>query len=156
MNNLSQWFDDIFAAGWETIDSLLTNPELAPAYAFRGANVLNVPESYVEEAQPVLSRGKLIDLGQNAETEQVILLIELKVKPEDKTDICVQLHPSGRRYLPEHIKLIVLEDSGTMFMEAKARSADDYIQLQFTGVKGEFFTLQVALDNAVAAEQFVI
>lgn len=157
LNNLSQWFDDIFAAGWETIDSLFNGPELAPAFGFRGGNILATPELYFKETKPVLRRGKLINLGQKADAVTVILLIELQAQSDTKTDIRVQLHPSGqKRHLPENIKLIVLEESGTMFMEAKARNADDYIQLQFSGVKEENFTLQVALNDVITTERFVI
>jgi hypothetical protein len=41
-------------------------------------------------------------------------------------------------------------------MEAQARSADNYIQLQFSGMPGEHFSVKVALGDASIIEDFVI
>ena len=159
VNNLSQWFDDIFTTGWETVESIFSSTQLAPAFSFRGVNTLAKPESESDltENRAVLRRGKLINLGKQIDREQVVLLVELQAESDNKNDICLQLHPIGeQRYLPANIKLIVLDDSGAVFMEAQARSTDNYLQLKFTGVKGENFTLKVALNDALITEKFVI
>jgi hypothetical protein len=49
-----------------------------------------------------------------------------------------------------------LDESGAIFLEACARAADNYIQLQFSGVAGEAFSVQVALGDARVIENFVI
>ena len=157
VHNLSQWLDDIFTTGWETVESIFGTTQLAPAFSFRGVNTLAKPESDLTENRAVLRRGKLIDLGKQIDREQVVLLVELQAESDNKTGICLQLHPIGeQRYLPANMKLIVLDESGAVFMEAQARRTDNYLQLQFSGVKGENFTVKVALNDALIIEKFVI
>lgn len=54
------------------------------------------------------------------------------------------------------MQLTVLDKSGAVFLEAQARSADNYIQLKFRGEPKEEFTVQVALHDACVKEHFVI
>jgi hypothetical protein len=50
----------------------------------------------------------------------------------------------------------VIEESGAVFLEAKARRADNYIQLQFSGTTGERFSVKVALGDVSITENFTI
>ena len=50
----------------------------------------------------------------------------------------------------------MLDESGAIFLEAKARRADNYIQLQFSGSVGERFSVKVALGEVSMTENFVI
>ncbi|HEY9845691.1 MAG TPA: DUF1822 family protein, partial [Candidatus Caenarcaniphilales bacterium] len=59
-------------------------------------------------------------------------------------------------YLPPSLQLVVLDESGASFLEAQARSADNYIQLQFSGTAGERFSVQVTLGEVSTTEDFVI
>jgi hypothetical protein len=59
-------------------------------------------------------------------------------------------------YLPTGVQLKVLDNSGAVFLEAQARSADNYIQLQFRGDLQEEFSVQVTFNDMSIKENFVI
>jgi hypothetical protein len=83
--------------------------------------------------------------------------VELTPESEQRRNILLQVHPAGNQlYLPPSLELTVLDDSGSIFLEAQARSADNYIQLQFRGLPGEEFSVRVALGDASIIEDFVL
>lgn len=150
--NLSQWVGGIFEAGWQTLESLLNEPQLTPAYAFRDAN-----EADINQQQALTTRAKLIDLGIQIANQPVMLIVEINPEVDGQTSIRLQLHPTGSQiYLHPRVQLTVLDESEAVFLEAQARSADNYIQLQFRGEPGERFSVKVTLDDAGVTEQFVI
>ncbi len=152
--NLSQWVAGIFDAGWQTIESLWNQPELRPAYAFRGDDAVEENASNQPEAT---RRAKLIDLGIQAANEPVILIVEISPEADQQISIRLQLQPTGNQiYLPSGVQLAVLDGSGEVFLEAQARSTDNYIQLQFAGEVAEQFGVRVALNDTSVTEQFVI
>ena len=61
----------------------------------------------------------------------------------------------GQTYLPREVQMIML-DAGEVFLEARSRSADNWIQLEFSGEPGEQFSVKVALGYASIVEDFVI
>jgi hypothetical protein len=153
--NLSQWFVGIFDAGWQTLESLWNQPEFAPAFAFRSRDVMEkIPAN---QQEPFVRRGKLIDLGIQIASQFVMLIVEISPQIDQQVSVRLQLHPTGsQNYLPPDVKLTVLDQSGAVFLEAQARSADNYIQLQFRGEPTEQFSVQVALNEAQVTERFVI
>ena len=164
---LNQWLTQMFEQGWETVESLLapTEPELA--FNFRGFsdsimddNWRGAPDSVLDEpvvSDAIISRAKLIDLGIQLAGYPVALVVKLQPESEQKTYLLLQLHPTGgQQYLPPHLQLTVLDEFGSIFLEAQARSADNYIQLQFSGLPGEPFSVKVALGDASVIEDFVI
>jgi hypothetical protein len=59
-------------------------------------------------------------------------------------------------FLPEFLKLVVLDDAENIFLQAQARSIDNYIQLQLSGNTGENFSVQVSLAEVLLTENFVV
>ncbi|HEY9640588.1 MAG TPA: DUF1822 family protein [Coleofasciculaceae cyanobacterium] len=143
--NLSQWLQNIYEAGWQTVESLLNPPDLA--YGFRGMETAEPPET-------TLRRAKLIDLNIQM-PHPVALVVELTPDAQ-QTEIRLQVHPTGQPYLPPQLRLAVLDESGATFLEAQSREADNYIQLQFRGTPGETFQVRVAIADASVVESFVI
>ena len=156
MVNLEQWLNKIFTTGWLTVESLLNSEQLTTAWGFRNTQLLveNASEKKIKKINNSIQRAKLIDLGIQFGNRQVVLLVE--ITPEDSGSIAVtlQVHPSNNIYLPETLILKVIESSGEVFMQAQARSRDNFIQLQFSGQPQESFTVQIILDNAKLTEQF--
>jgi hypothetical protein len=151
--NLSQWFDRVFETGWEVVETLFATDRLNPSFSFRGGDISDTDEP----KSTVIQRGKAIDLGMQLAGENIVLIVELEAESAQKTNICLQVHCSDRAsYLPAGLKLSILDDSGATFMEAQARSADNYVQLQFSGKPGEHFSVSIALDDASVVEDFVI
>lgn len=142
---LSRWFENNFELGWQSVGTLLGNQPANLTLSLRSA-----PEAGVE-------RGKLIDLGIELTGEAVVLVVSLTPQNEREMDINVEIHPtSGQTYLPPNLQLMVLDEEGEAVMEAIARSANSYMQLQFSGSVGERFSVKVALGDVSVAENFVI
>ena len=142
--NLSLWLQNQVEAGWQTVESLLS--PAAPAYGFRGVETAPAANS--------IRRAKLINLAIRL-PDPVALVVELE--PElQRTQICLQVHPTHQAHLPIDLRLTVLDEDGNTFLEAQSRSADNYLQLQFSGLPGERFGVQVAIADARVVEQFVI
>lgn len=153
--NLNQWFSNIFDTGWQTIESLLNPTEFELAFSFRNAEgaVLND----LEASTMGIRRAKLIDLGMQLAGHPVALVVEVTPESEQKKNILLQLHPaSNQPYLPPLLQLTVLDESGVVFLEAQSRSADNYIQLQLSGLPGEQFSVKVTLGDDSLKEDFVI
>lgn len=152
--NLSQWFANVFETGWQTVETLFNPAELDLAFRSRSADSAVLAES--EQGDIGTRRGKLIDIGIQLADRPVALIVEL-TPGDGKRNILLQVHPVGKHmYLPPLLQLTVLDESGLIFLEAQARSADNYIQLQLSGLPGEQFSVKVALGDASIVEDFVV
>ncbi|KAB8330569.1 DUF1822 family protein [Scytonema tolypothrichoides VB-61278] len=153
--NLNQWLVGIFDAGWQTVEYLWNQPELRPGYAFRSGETL--VQNDTNKTQALTRRAKLIDLGIQIANQPVILIVEIRPNTNQQTGIRLQLHPTGHQiYLIPGIQLTVLDESGAVFLETQARSADNYLQLQFRGEPAEQFSVKVSLNDASVTENFII
>jgi len=153
--HLSQWLQNVFEVGWQTVESLLNPAEASLAFSFRRADGLG--ESDLTYPEHHVRRAKLIDLGMKLAGHSVALIVELRPESHQKTGILLQVHPTGSQtYLPPQLQLIVLDETGAIFLEAQSRQADNYIQLQFSGKPGERFSVKVALANVSITENFAI
>lgn len=147
VTNLRQWLQNQVEAGWQSVESLLQPAEFA--YSFRGVGAIS-PEN-------TMRRAKLIDLAiRLPDPVALVVGLEPSIQPSQPTHICLQVHPTQQSYLPANLRLTVLDDAGSSFLEAQSRGADNYIQLQFSGMPGERFGVQVAIGDANVVEQFVI
>lgn len=153
--NLSQWLTNIFDTGWQTVESLL-NP-LEPDLVFRCRSADSAVLTDSEQSNIGIRRAKLIDLGMQLAGHPVALVVELTPDSEQKKNILLQLHPASNQiYLPPLLELTVLDENNLVFLESQARSADNYIQLHFSGSPGEQFSVKVALGDDSIMEDFVI
>lgn len=78
---------------------------------------------------------------------------------EEEMEIRLQVYPiDSFVYLPPDLQLTVLDDVGATIpnLEARARSADNCIQLEFTGKAGEQFSVKIALEDVSITEDFQI
>ncbi|NEP23858.1 DUF1822 family protein [Moorena sp. SIO3I6] len=136
--NLSQWLQETFEAGWLTVEEL--NPQLV--YGFMPIEI---------------KRGKLINLGIDLVSQDVILLASIKEDEQSELSIKIQVYPNKEQtYLPNELKLIVLDELGEVFEEVTAQETDKFIQYEFLGESGEEFSIKIALGNTIYQEKFVI
>jgi hypothetical protein len=152
--SLGQWLANAFEAGWEAVETLLAPAEPDLAFSFRSAPDLAIAEPELFDRG--IRRAKIIDLGMQLAGYPVALVVNLQPTTEGKVNILLQVYPTGGAFLPPLLQLTVLDESGSIFLEAQARSADNYIQLQFSGLPGEQFSVKVALGDASVVEDFVI
>ena len=155
--DLGQWFNHVFSAGWTTVESLLNPEQLIPAGEFRSVEFPPEKLLQLEElSSSCIQRAKLINLGiQLGNDQQVVLLVEIAPDENGSIGVILQVHPTSKNaYLPETLTLKVIESSGEVFMQAQARSKDNFIQLQFSGQPKELFTVQIVFHDAQLTEEF--
>lgn len=145
--NLSQWFQNLFEAGWQSLKALLGSDQDSLALGLRSTSQLN----------DSVKGAKLFDLGLQLGSQSVALLVAISPEADQKVGIVVQLHPMGGDYLPPNINLALRSESGVTLQDVQSRSQDNYIQLKrFRGLPGECFNIQVAFRDASVTEIFVI
>lgn len=143
--NLSQWWQNIFEAGWQAIEDLFA-PQPDLAFNFRQTN-----------ATPTqVRRGKQIQLG--AEFPAVLLVMVLETEADERIRIGIQIHPqSGAVYLPANLRLELLSMTGEVLQSVQAGSTSNYIQLRrFKSPAGAQFRLQVGIEDAFCYEDFIV
>ncbi|GBO51591.1 large extracellular alpha-helical protein [Pseudanabaena sp. lw0831] len=150
--NLSNWLQDLFESGWQELETLLDGNQ--PQYAWRNREFL----SSIPNASNLIEvrRGKLIDLGLEMFGCLVALVITISQVTQNETNIRLAIYPMTDTFLPEFLKLVILDDAGNIFLQVQARSIDNYIQLQLSGNTGENFSVQVSLAEVLLTENFVI
>lgn len=143
--NLKRWIENIFEVGWQEVSDVLKTQTPYQTWSLRSVD------------KAFLSRGKLVDLGEQMAAQSVALVIAISPENSQEKDIVVEVHPtSGQIYLPSNLQLSVLDFEGVAVMEAQARSTNKNIQLQFSGELGECFSVRVTLGEVSVIENFVI
>lgn len=163
---LGQWLNQSFEAGWLAVETLLSPEQVSLAFSFRNGDETetDTPDTPLDTSSdgpladgPIdVRRAKLIDFGLQLGDVQVIMLVEIQSESSEAINIGLQVHPQGQPYLPPDLELAVLETSDTVFMDARSRQADNYIQLQFSGRAGERFRVRLQLDGVQYLEEFVM
>ncbi|MEP0755283.1 DUF1822 family protein [Trichocoleus sp. Lan] len=139
--NLSHWFENLFEAGWQAVEALLNPQPTELAFSFR--NALEV------------RRCKLIELGTPAQA--VVAIVSLTEQSEQEINISVEVQPpKGQMYLPSNLQLMVMDEDGEAVIDARARSDNKSIQLEFAGEPGDHFGVKVAVGDVSVTENFVI
>jgi len=135
---LSQWLAGIFEEGWQTVEAVLGTQGAVPAFGFaRGTKGVR--------------RAKVFDFNGQA----VALVIMITETVSDQAEIRVQLRAVDEaKVLPQGLKLRVEIDSDSE--ENHVSDDANLIELELSAFPGELFMVQVALENAVVTEHFVI
>ncbi|NEQ25109.1 MAG: DUF1822 family protein [Microcoleus sp. SIO2G3] len=154
--NLSQWFENIFEAGWQAVESLLNPEPTELALRFRSTPSAEPTElAYSIRSTPSVKRCKLIELGSLSQS--VAVIVEITEESGQEMEITVEVQPSnGQTYLPSNLQLMVLDENGETVIDAYARSDNKTIQLEFGGETGDRFGVKVALGDVSVMENFVI
>lgn len=149
-NNLSQWLQNTFDNGWQSLNTLFNQESGKLVYTFR---------HYEVAAKGISVDGiKLIDLGMQLSHRSVALLVGLTPEADGKVAVRVQLHPAkGQTYLPPNIKLALISQSESILQEIQSRIQDNFIQLKrFICSPGKIFKIQVTIDEFSVTEEFLI
>lgn len=133
----------------DTTDALINSQQRILAVQFRSDAALK--ELRVKGA-------KLIDLGIELAGISVVLLLGLTSEIDDRISIRVQLHPANEEmYLPPHIKLLLLSESGNILQEVESRNHDHLIQLKkFKSHPGKNFSIKIAFGGISIKEDFML
>ncbi|MDY7012323.1 MAG: DUF1822 family protein [Cyanobacteriota bacterium] len=141
--NLSQWFDNLFEEGWQSVEELLGSL-YSPPVAFRRAH------------PAMVKRAKRIQLQDRS----LALLLDLNKDDRQNVRIRAQVYSlTSNTPLPEGLALMVLDETGEPFLESQAGTADRFIQtkrFQFIEQPEEDFTVKIVLGEESVTEAFVV
>ncbi|MBD2179306.1 DUF1822 family protein [Pseudanabaena sp. FACHB-1998] len=151
--HLSNWLLDVFDSGWQELENLLDGKQTR--YAYRTRDISNSFRGNPDDSQEV-RRGMLFNLGFEMPNSQLVMIAGISRISENEMNIRLAVYPISDIFLPEFLKLVVLDESGNTFLQAQARSIDNYIQLQFRGSIGERFRAKVSFENANLTNNFII
>ncbi|MFN6540363.1 MAG: DUF1822 family protein [Nostoc sp. EkiNYC01] len=142
--NLRQWFQNIVADSWQTIETFLGTQ---PDFAFSFRQITDVGERSIQ-------RVKEIELPNS--NQAVVLMLTLTAEIDNRVGIRAQLYPKERNlYLPINLSLALISASGEIVQSVQARETDNSIQLKrFRCPENTRFSLQVVLDDFNFMEEF--
>jgi hypothetical protein len=142
LTNLSQWLNNVFETGWQTLETLLSaEPDLG--FNFRRD----------EPSESTIRRVKRLQLG----SVDVLLVVTLDEEMDDRRRIWVQLLPQASgAVLPENVRLSLISASGEVLQSAQSGSESNYIQLRrFKCAIATQFELEVTVADMRMVEAFV-
>jgi hypothetical protein len=146
---LREWIQNLQDAGWQTVEDIIRTFDLpATSLAYRSRSADNLA--------PMARRAKVINLGLLLDNIQITLIIKFLPERNGDTDIQLQVHPLKAQFLPPHLQLSLLDSSEATLLTAEARSADNWIQLEFNGDWGDAFIIKINLGDVSWQEQFTI
>lgn len=105
---------------------------------------------------PVCGARRIKDLKIQIGGDSLGLIIAIFPKPQNKFAVSVRLYSQREDCLHPSLKLTLLDEDGANFKEAKSQDKDDFIQLKFTGWRGEKFSVQLTSNNSTITEKFAI
>lgn len=144
--HLSRWLEGAIEAGWQTLEDCFGQQ---PVLNFRASSQLQAVES------PVI-RSKMLNLGIGLEEIFVALLVGVIPTENEWMEVWIRVCPIDRQtYLPTGLEVIVLDAENCPAMQAQSRNTD-MIQLRFTGMIGETFSIKIALGRQSIIKAFVI
>ncbi|MEK0185840.1 DUF1822 family protein [Microcoleus anatoxicus] len=152
--NLSEWLQNPEGSQyhWQPLELFLSNQEGNLIFRFASA-----PRSRSADAEtPTRSVSKVREIPLPG--HPLVLIINCQLESDGRRDILVRLYPSTEEqtYLPQGVQLIILDESGEVFLEAQSRSADNWIQLEFRGEAGEPFSIKVVFGDLSVTDNFAI
>jgi hypothetical protein len=152
--NLSQWLNNMFDMGWQTIEEALAPPQAQLAFNVRSA--IRIQNNSLDKPIQEVERVKLLSSEVKQEGNSVALLVGLIPEKSPTIDISVEVYPTtGKTELPEDMELIILDDSGEAVMHAQARNGQT-MRFNFSGEPGDFFRVKVVLGDISFTEAFVV
>lgn len=144
---LSNWFQGVIEAGWQTVDNLIDVNSVQPVAVRNGG-----------QTKSKIKRAKAIDLGVQLGDTPVVLALVLTILPESAVNILVQIYPGkDSPYLPRDLRLKMLSESGKILQETVSSSLNNYAQLRrFSGHQGDHFSIEITLNEVTFTESFVL
>lgn len=96
-----------------------------------------------------IQRIKPIDLGEQA------IDLQIQITPAQDLNISIRVSAQGDDYLPEGLRLLTLDEAGTVQAEKQAKVANRWIEQKMVRRAGERFGITVALGEMEITENFM-
>jgi hypothetical protein len=153
---LSQWLNRTIESGWQIIEDFLDNivtsksDQLEPAIAFR-----QTIASQSEIEAEIIQCGKVIQLGDSLDHDQLQLVIGLRPQTEDKYQVRIQLRPIRVPYLIPGLEVSLLNNLGETVSKSQMSQHQPYFELKLGAHKGDSFSLRTRYADSTFEQQFV-
>lgn len=148
---LTDWWHGAVATGWQELAAVLSPRQLESTWRSARSRPTDPPNLSSE-----VSRIKVLEFGDRPGVEQVALLVGVAPLNDIEVSIGIQIGPVGHHpTLPNDVQLRLLNAVGTEVGQASA-TITETIQLQFTGERGEQFSVEVACGDRSITESFEI
>jgi hypothetical protein len=141
--NLSQWLQNVFDSGWQTLEEVLGTRQEQLIFARSG-----VGDSVI--------RAEQIQLAIPSSELSLALVVAVKPTSVENRNIRLQVHSITNKILPQGLQCNVLDISGNNILKVQAQNNDKSIQLDINGQSGEEFSVQIQIDNAKTVRNFMI
>jgi hypothetical protein len=150
--NIRQWLEGVITEGWLNVEEIFNPRELS----FRCARNFSV------------TKCKKIDIGLHLNNESVVLIVKLKPKNQEITDIknqnkgeidiIVQVQPDTEKSvsLPPGLKLIVTDENGQEVDAAVSRLNDNWMDIELSAELNEEFSVDIILGESKVTQDFVV
>ncbi|NET15755.1 MAG: DUF1822 family protein [Okeania sp. SIO1H6] len=149
--HLSQWLHNQFEEGWETLESIMENTNLSPAFRTRYAyRTRNKPS---EKPKQTVERIKLLGSEFGLAGNLIALLVGLTLTASNQLNVSIEVSPIQE--IEETLQVIVWDEEGTIVADTAVRSTEE-IKLRFIGEPGDRFSIRVILNEVYLTESFVI
>jgi hypothetical protein len=144
--NLAKWLQNIFDAGWETVEDVL---DTSRASLVLGARSIAHSQSVIRARQITL------EMPQNRQFLNLVL--DIIPETNQQIGVCLQLHPDNNQIsLPEGLVFSVLDLSGEVILESQAGNIDNWIQLDIGVEFGDKFIIKITLEDTSVVQYFEI
>lgn len=143
---LGQWLKNQIAAGWQTLETLLTGQE-QPALSFR------TPATFELLSSPSgVKRGRILTLG--TPKIRLLFLIEIVPRTASEYQIKMELYPTGAEtFLPRSLHLTLMDEAEKTVLQAE-NSNSEGLEFQFAGEPGEQFSIKISFQEDMMIEKF--
>ncbi|MEM9265805.1 MAG: DUF1822 family protein [Cyanobacteria bacterium P01_F01_bin.13] len=150
VTHLSQWFQNLFTGGWQSLEAVLG----ATPYALRSSDI-STSSTPVPPGPKCI---KFITLNAESDPQTVALTMALNMESDGRTGIQVQVYPHHRdSYIPAHLVLAIYSNANEMLQTIQARDQENYIQLpRFKCWPDTQFRLQMTLSDDAFSETFAV
>ena len=158
--NLGEWLGGIFNKGWQSLEDFYP-----PSLYWEERKSLSWGPSrgkFKHALTPDITGSKRYDLGVRLKGKKIALVIRMKPdeEHENEKDVLVQVCPDEiQQYLPQSLKLKVTlnpDSANSDSEEVVARTADNFIQLEFNESPGKQFKVEISYEELAIVEQFVL
>ncbi len=147
---LSQWLEGLVENSWHQLEELFS-----PSVKLNFRSVSNLKPQNSDNLFPGVSRVKLIDL-EDPENNNIALILTVFTQTTKELDISIKVCPANNhRYLPQGLELIILDLNKKPIMQAQANNTET-IEFCFSGELGEYFAIEVSLDDYIKVESFIV
>ena len=147
---LNKWFNDERDLNWHQLEELLGSTS---ALNFRSP--LNLANKTQNRLSSEVQGVKLIHFTQSNNIA-IALILNIRSKSKQYFDISLTVcNSQTSQFLPKGLETIILDKDSFPVMIAQA-SETETIEFCFSGKLGEFFSIELALDEEIIVESFII